>query len=60
MITPLLFPYKKNVESAKGEIDAFEEVERDMLQLERKLHSAEKVIPVSMDSSLKFLLLVIS
>uniref|UniRef100_A0A9I9DEZ5 RecF/RecN/SMC N-terminal domain-containing protein n=1 Tax=Cucumis melo TaxID=3656 RepID=A0A9I9DEZ5_CUCME len=29
-------------ESAKGEIDAFEEAERDMLELERKLHSAEK------------------
>lgn len=29
-------------ESAKGEIDAFEEAERDMLQIERELHSAEK------------------
>lgn len=64
MINPLLFPPKKKnkkiVESAKGEIDAFEEAERDMLELERKLHSAEKVIPASMESSLKILLLVIS
>ncbi|XP_022990852.1 structural maintenance of chromosomes protein 6B-like isoform X1 [Cucurbita maxima] len=29
-------------ESAKGEVDAYEEAERDMLQIERDLHSAEK------------------
>lgn len=33
----------KNVESAKGEIEAFEEAERELMLIEEELRSAEAV-----------------
>ncbi|XP_022942166.1 structural maintenance of chromosomes protein 6B-like isoform X1 [Cucurbita moschata] len=38
----LKLSFENLCESAKGEVDAYEEAERDMLQIERDLHSAEK------------------
>lgn len=39
----LFLPIKMLVESAKEEIDAFEEAEKELMEIEKSLHSSEAV-----------------
>lgn len=46
------FVYNKILESAKGEIDAFNKAENDLIKLEQALHDEEAVCLLFLESSL--------